>query len=199
LNTAYQVPWERERQSRILRAVYLGQLQEMEKRPWRHAFPMATRDLDPDRFSREASRVGLPTADGPGSRLSARQWGQLMVQCWILDYYGVAGLQVPIARNQRSLHAAQLLIALVLYQADHGKPPARLDALVPAYLAELPIDPVRGQPFGYRISEGEVIELDDPARHRIVLAPGQALLWYEEWRPLYFPVPVWLSPGTRSR
>jgi hypothetical protein len=91
--------------------------------------------------------------------------------------------------------------ALRLYQAEKGKPAATLDALVPDYLPSLPRDPFGPKAFGYRLSEGEEIELpiepeagggppgqEAPAADQVLPAlpapkrsirvrPGQAVLW----------------------
>jgi hypothetical protein len=56
------------------------------------------------------------------------------------------------------LHAAQLQVALRLYQADHkGQPADRLALLVNRYLREVPRDPFADAPFRYRLSQGEAI------------------------------------------
>ena len=60
-------------------------------------------------------------------------------------------------RQLADLHAAQLKVALRLYQAESGKPAATLDVLVPRYLPAIPVDPFDGQPFRYRLSRGERI------------------------------------------
>jgi hypothetical protein len=65
------------------------------------------------------------------------------------------------ASNKRltaSLRAAQLQVALRLYQAEVGRPAATLDALVAhKYLKAVPLDPFDGKPFRYRLSRGERI------------------------------------------
>jgi hypothetical protein len=48
------------------------------------------------------------------------------------------------------LNGTRLLLALRLYQYDHGKFPERLEELVPSYLQALPVDPVSGRSYGYR-------------------------------------------------
>jgi hypothetical protein len=67
----------------------------------------------------------------------------------------VRPLERDIALTQ--LHAAELKIALRLYQArNHDKLPAeKLGDLLPRYLPAIPVDPFDGQPFRYRISKGE--------------------------------------------
>ena len=49
---------------------------------------------------------------------------------------------------------AATMLAFRLYVIDHGQYPASLDALVPTYLAALPVDPFAadGRPFGYFIA-----------------------------------------------
>jgi hypothetical protein len=44
-------------------------------------------------------------------------------------------------RGLMDRRAAALLLAIRLYEVDHGAPPAKLDLLVPDYLPALPIDP----------------------------------------------------------
>jgi hypothetical protein len=78
---------------------------------------------------------------------------------------------VPNSRQERAqmltdarLRATLLMLALRLYQAEEGKPAARLAALVPHYLPEIPADPFDGAPFRYRLSQGEEIEWpEEPA------------------------------------
>jgi hypothetical protein len=88
--------------------------------------------------------------------------------------------------------AAVLRVALRLYQAEKGRPAAKLADLVPAYLPAVPEDPFDQRPFRYRLSRGETLnwppaDLEDgstdagPARPdappvREVPA-GQGILW----------------------
>lgn len=48
------------------------------------------------------------------------------------------------------LDGTRLLLALRLYEIDHGNPPERLEDLVPSLLRTMPIDPVCGKAYGYR-------------------------------------------------
>lgn len=76
---------------------------------------------------------------------------------------------VPARRYPRGkralalLHAAQLKVALRLYQArNHNKLPHTLGDLVPRYLPAIPLDPFDGKPFRYRISRGnDLVWLDE--------------------------------------
>jgi hypothetical protein len=123
VNYALLVGWERERQLRILRALFEG----TEEEKW------------------EARRLGGPMAYA--GRLLARR---------------------PVVESKRAvagLHAAQLQVALRLYQAETGWPAKSLAALVKkGYFTAVPADPFDGRPFRYRLSRGEKIEWpeDDP-------------------------------------
>jgi hypothetical protein len=82
-----------------------------------------------------------------------------------------------------------LVTAVALYQADHGQPPAKVDALLqPAYLAALPLDAFTGQPFRYRISTGETLE--EFSENPLTLLPGQAVVESEDQGQVW-PVPLW--------
>ena len=56
--------------------------------------------------------------------------------------------------------ASMLLLALRLHRADVGALPTTLDALVPKYLPAVPLDPYDDQPFRYRLSMGETIQME---------------------------------------
>jgi hypothetical protein len=92
-----------------------------------------------------------------------------------LDERGGSALGILLARLSRNdqrrsnrqladLHAAQLKVALRLYQAETGKPAATLEVLVPRYLPVIPVDPFDGQPFRYRLSRGERLAWPDDPR-----------------------------------
>lgn len=51
--------------------------------------------------------------------------------------------------------AAEVLIAISVYRADHGRNPAALADLVPQYMPTIPLDPFDGQPLRYRLDETE--------------------------------------------
>ena len=48
-----------------------------------------------------------------------------------------------------ALRATQLMVALVIYEEQHGELPAQLDALVPGILPAVPLDPFDGKPIRY--------------------------------------------------
>jgi len=45
-------------------------------------------------------------------------------------------------------------LALKIYKCEHGKYPASLQELVPAILPSIPVDPLDGRPFGYKVMNG---------------------------------------------
>lgn len=124
----------------------------------------------------------------PEQHRQARKWGG----------YALSNRDIPAPRGKRGialLHAAQLKIAVRLYQArNKGRLPKTASDLVPRYLPNLPLDPFDGQPLRYRISK--VKETLDwfgdasipwplaradvaapPPRPVQTVTPGQALLW----------------------
>ncbi len=177
---AYEVPWERERQLRIFRAVYLGRLLALEEPPMTALARLKYHAEPYDRYSWAAVRVGLPTPTGPGSELAAARWGQLVLACRLSSGNYGPELQIKLVQTQRWLHAAQLATAAALYQAERGKPPQTLKRLVPMYLPAIPIDPITNEPFRYR---------RDPGLIRCPAWPNYPLSLEDSGR-FTFPVPV---------
>lgn len=60
--------------------------------------------------------------------------------------------------------AVRLQVAVRLYQLERGEAPTSLERLVPDYLPAVPLDPYSGQPFRYRLSTTESIEVGGPGR-----------------------------------
>jgi hypothetical protein len=58
------------------------------------------------------------------------------------------------ARVQSAVTLARVGVALERYWRAEGEYPEGLGMLVPAYLAELPVDPVNGGALGYRLEAG---------------------------------------------
>jgi hypothetical protein len=184
-----QVPWEQERQTRIMRALALGALRLSQQHSfngflWRDRYP------DSEPLSAAAARAGLPPAEVPGSRFSARQWGEFIDQSRINDFGCFNLPRWFAARSQQRVHGTQLVIALALYQADHGRPPATLPDIVPKYLGSLPNDPIADEPFNYRVLNNQEIIFEPWRRAWLTIAPGQAILWSGA-EGLYFVVPFW--------
>lgn len=73
---------------------------------------------------------------------------------------GVTGSkQTTPPRRWCRLDGMTQVVAIRLYQAEKGKLPATLAALVPDYLPSLPQDPFASKEYGYRLSKGEKIAL----------------------------------------
>jgi hypothetical protein len=176
---ALDVPWEEERQRHLVNSVFASELQN---------------DSEPIRNG----QIGFPLKSGPGANLDAREWNDLLAQFRFTHPYlsgEFINARRDFARRKRQLHAVEIVTALGLYYTDHQKAPASLDDLAPAFFASMPIDPLTGGTFGYRISEGEQIELRDS--RPLTLAPGQPVVFSEKrewWVPdLYLPAPSWVK------
>lgn len=84
-----------------------------------------------------------------------------LLQAYLYGGHALTDLVISprMPRGKRALaqlHAAQLKVALRLYQArNHKKLPPTLDDLVPHYLPAIPLDPFDGKPFRYRITQHE--------------------------------------------
>lgn len=57
--------------------------------------------------------------------------------------------------NQLQTQGTRLMLAIELYQARHGKLPNSLDDLVPNILEKLPVDPIHGGSFKYKLLEND--------------------------------------------
>ncbi|HKB36694.1 MAG TPA: hypothetical protein VKD72_09585, partial [Gemmataceae bacterium] len=76
------------------------------------------------------------------------------------------------------VRAAQLQLALLLYEREKGQTARALTDLVPRYLRVLPIDPFTGVSFGYRVSRGERIPAPGWGNLRgLDVVKGQGVLW----------------------
>lgn len=191
-----QVPWEEVRQARMVRALIGGALRRARAPIWQALTSTSQLDLGTSIYTRRAVECALPPAgNGPGSGLSAEEWGSLIEGSGAWNH-GI-GLQDTIlsmtAQSLESLRATKLVAAVALYDAEQRHLPASLGDLVPGYLPDLPINPYTGAPFEYWISRGE--EVDNAVGMDTELAPGQA---YIKGRPhgwgyssRGYPVPTW--------
>ena len=64
---------------------------------------------------------------------------------------------VEIVRAQAALSAAVAAISAERFRLAHGRWPGKLDELVPAYLAALPLDPCNGKPLRMKQVDGGLI------------------------------------------
>ena len=141
MDIAYGVPWEQQRQDRIVRALVLGQLRAMEEGADKHSgYLRHLGRADADRLPLIAAMNGLPPKDGPGSNLSARQWGEYLGECWFSQApLGVYRWGTP------ALPATEIIIALALYQADRRGLPAKLEETCPGLSCRVANRSVNGQ------------------------------------------------------
>jgi general secretion pathway protein G len=65
---------------------------------------------------------------------------------------------------------ARMRAAISAYKAEHGQHPASLEALVPQYLPEIPVDPITGAAT-WRLTTEETVE---PSTDFTTGAPGPA-------------------------
>lgn len=176
-----QMPWEKERHSRLFAALLQGQLHRLELPYWEVA--RAQQEGTGHAHDWIARYQALPPASGPGGELTESQWGRLIrassqsyawTMLFSLDPYRQAA-------SQRSVRAALIATALTLYQAGKSKSAMTLTDLTPQFLKEVPIDPVIGKSFQFRISKGEEFAgFRFTDRHNLVkqrLQPGEGLLW----------------------
>lgn len=78
-----------------------------------------------------------------------RRWGPL---------YGMWRLIRACAAVESQFQGTRIVVALEQYQRANGAYPATLDLLVPSQLATLPLDPMNGVAYGYRV-EGAAYRL----------------------------------------
>ncbi len=62
-----------------------------------------------------------------------------------------------VTQQQTQFLLGRLGLAAASYHSDHGKYPATLDALVPKYITEIPIDPFNGEPIKMIAVKGGLI------------------------------------------
>ena len=94
---------------------------------------------------------------------SWQAWGVSRIPEMLLPAYSHVLNSERAARTKLDIVATML--AIESHRADHAMPPASLEALVPGYLAESPVDPHSpdGAPLRYRLLEpnhAEPVELD---------------------------------------
>src|SRR5205823_2716821 len=116
---------EKDRQTRMINAL-TGAALSLFKKPYWEALGRDKGGRDRgDSFAAIAQLYGLGEQEGPGKELNPEQWGRL------LDRAGWVGVATPVrlpfvftARNRCQLCAAQLQVALALFQVQKGRPAA---------------------------------------------------------------------------
>jgi len=151
---ASKVPWEEERETRLLRILPLNALGEAERPLWE---------------------------EPPCSPLPAVHWNDEdlpIYAIWSSNALRFWRLREAERRSLCDLRGTRLQIGLACYELDNGRPAATLDALVPRYLPALPLDPYSGQSFHYRVSKGEQIEkVGEPVQTFLKVQADQGILW----------------------
>ena len=89
--------------------------------------------------------AGKVTGKVAGKRIS-----EIMIFSLTPSLVKVQNSHDRVEQARRNLHVA---FALVAYQREHGRYPAKLDALAPKYLTSIPNDLFAGKPLKYRPSE----------------------------------------------
>ncbi|MEI8248085.1 MAG: hypothetical protein WCI51_19775 [Lentisphaerota bacterium] len=79
----------------------------------------------------------------------------------LVDSYCLSGYNLLLSFDLKNLFNARSMqarfkigLSLKIYKCEHGKYPASLQELVPAILPEIPVDPIDGKPFGYKVKDG---------------------------------------------
>ncbi len=173
------VPWERDRQQRLLALTIAGYLRILAV-PYEDAMRAVSTNGVISPAHHYALTAWMPETGGVererfGRWLSTAVWSESsLVAAALVPSYAINGM------TQR--RAAVLLVALALSERMHGKPAAKLDDLVPDLIPVVPIDPADGKPFRYRlvgdepIAAGHDVGPAGPAPRRAV-KPGQGLVW----------------------
>jgi hypothetical protein len=177
---ALDTPWEDERKVRLWRAVWTGLFRAVQTPHWQ--LPDAADEPEGQRdTTRQALHGWLPPAEGPGASLTRARLARLLDDSWLTDarlFAPVVPLRAAANRARWRVDARRLAVALGLYQLHQGKAAQRLEELVPNYLPQLPVDPYSGQNFGYRISQGEALDIRGPEGPELVRVPrGQGIVW----------------------
>jgi hypothetical protein len=110
-----------------------------------------------DRYARMMEEVVKPAHERDTEAFQARTNADAAARGDMLAPLSTAVIASWCKRSLQmdaTLDAEATMCALELYRREHGAYPATLDALVPAYLPEVPEDPYSGEPFVYR-PEGE--------------------------------------------
>lgn len=178
--------WEEERSIRLWRLVWAGLFRALRTPYWQ--LPEAAEELKAGKDSTcRLLRGWLPAAEEPESSLTATDLARLLDISWLSDdrlITPVVRLRAAATWARWRVAAGRLEVALALYQLREGKSAATLSDLVPNYLPKLPVDPYSGQPFHYRLSTGEVLDIpnanvfqgrEGPSKGTV--RSGQGVLW----------------------
>jgi hypothetical protein len=177
LESAWQVPWEKQRLERLNNLLFAGWLRgaEADYATLVHQTFDATKRRESQAWI--MLRDWIPPQGGPAASWSREKVCDFIDQSvlWRFMRNGPGNVRVYSDLRQTYLQAMRLQLALMLYQFQEKKPAPSLDALVPKYFPELSTDPFSGQSFHYRLSTGESIF--QIGGQEIKVPPGQGILW----------------------
>lgn len=80
--------------------------------------------------------------------------GQIRYQFSRIAIANISKAALTTVRSETLRRLSVTAIALERYRLRHGRPPDELAALVPELLRGVPVDPMSGKPFGYRLIAG---------------------------------------------
>jgi hypothetical protein len=178
LRVAQEVPWEKARHRRISQLITSALLWEAQLPSWETRFHNWKGVYNDSRFPHAASL----------EQLTKKQWDEYLQRFRYFEDHESTFAIIYSPILLRFLRSCEVLTAIGLYYADQGHVPEDLDKVIPDYLSKLPINPVTGEPFYYRISAGETIDIEGES-HLIV--PGQALIRWSQKPEWYYPAPLW--------
>ncbi len=97
----------------------------------------------------------LPTtlADIEAARSGSSAWNKIRNPLSYLAMPAILGVAKRITATQTILHSLATACAVERYRMAHGRLPATLEDLVPAFLPSVPADPLTGEPLHYKISD----------------------------------------------
>jgi hypothetical protein len=185
---ALLAPWEKERHVRLRRALAAA--------PFAPPQLHKERDKALSRHEQVARSYGLLQPQGAAARLDAEQWGRLIARSATAVYENPLishALTRSELRGVVNVRTAELQIALLLYELQEGLSAGKLHDLVPRYLPAVPIDPLSGQPFKYRVSKGEEITVR-PTEGNVAIQQvpaGQGIIFTEGDDAITVLVPMW--------
>jgi hypothetical protein len=97
----------------------------------------------------------LPSAlaDIEASLASRTAWNKIRNPLSYLAMPALTGSAKRIALTQTILHSLAAACSVERYRMAHGRLPAALDDLIPAFLPSVPTDPLTGEPLHYKLSD----------------------------------------------
>jgi ABC-type transport system involved in multi-copper enzyme maturation permease subunit len=198
----FRCPWEEARRLRMLNILYLGQMGLAKLSPWEWV-----KMIDRGKFQDKSPDIEWQTKirNSRANEWFPKRWENLTTNRVLMDQLRLPEWPHDFPRNLREIRVRQVWIGLMLYQAEEGHAPAKLEDLVPRFMPAVPLDPWLNQPFDYKVSQGEEIEERQFASGmpiKLKVDPGQGVLMTKDLHvyfsaypipvsPSHFPVPLW--------